>query len=405
MLERILEQKVKPNLNNYSYFVYLWTNLETEAWYCGYHKGEAFDGYWHSGQNKELQKDFSNPNCYWRYEIIGWYKTASDAKTAEGDYIRKQKTRSDKVSYNIHNSQKPVVNLDLAPTMFRRISNGEYDVKYGSKKELQNLDGYQVRYIDHPEHVRDIADAIDENGGSIEKTDPLVIATGVKDVFGSDKIRIGGRHTKQGILKSKHATEYKYLEVDLEGWTKLEINQLGLLLNPEEEIKRKSNVDEDYEKHLLQLYEDTGKEAYSYEANRMLVEFGLNTRTRNRIANKVQKQIEQIVYDKKTGKTWKKWSAASNEAADLMSQYRTSSEVAVVMMSSAKFSLDRIAITLSGSNYSKVVVIMHHPNASQKKKWQSEIQPEKIKIMSEFIEAAGYDWEIVEAPTHKSDNN
>jgi len=131
----------------------------------------------------------------------------------------------------------------------------------------------------------------------------------------------------------------------------------------------------------------------------------LNTRSRNRIAEKVQKQIEQIQYEKKTGKTWKKWSAASNESADLMRSYKATDEIVVIMMSSAKFSLDRIAIVLSDSNYTKVVVVIHHPNASQKKKWQKDIQPEKVKIMSEFVESAGYDWEFVEAPTHKSDKN
>ena len=405
MLERILEQKILPNPNNYNYFVYIWTNLQTVAWYCGYHKGGVWDGYWHSGENKELKKDFSDINCFWKYEIIGWYEKKSDAKAAEGDYIRKTKQRSNNMSYNIHNGVKPVVNLDKAPQLLERIFNGEFEVKVGKKEELLDLEGYQVRYYDHPEHVRYISDMIDENGGSIEKTDPLVIATGAEDVLDGTRVRIGGRHTKEAIEKSKHATEYKYLEVDLTGWNKVEINQFGLLLNPEEEVKKVSNMDEDYEKHLLQLYEDTGKEPYSYEANQMLVGFGLNTRSRNRIAEKVQKQIEQIQYEKKTGKTWKKWSAASNESADLMRSYKATDEIVVIMMSSAKFSLDRIAIVLSDSNYTKVVVVIHHPNASQKKKWQKDIQPEKVKIMSEFVESAGYDWEFVEAPTHKSDKN
>ena len=234
MLERILEQKILPNPNNYNYFVYIWTNLQTVAWYCGYHKGGVWDGYWHSGENKELKKDFSDINCFWKYEIIGWYEKKSDAKAAEGDYIRKTKQRSNNMSYNIHNGVKPVVNLDKAPQLLERIFNGEFEVKVGKKEELLDLEGYQVRYYDHPEHVRYISDMIDENGGSIEKTDPLVIATGAEDVLDGTRVRIGGRHTKEAIEKSKHATEYKYLEVDLTGWNKVEINQFGLLLNAEE---------------------------------------------------------------------------------------------------------------------------------------------------------------------------
>ena len=91
--------------------------------------------------------------------------------------------------------------------MMERIRKNEFPVKVGKKEDLHNLDEYQVRYIDYPEHVDYIARKIDENMGSIEDTDPLVIGLGAKKAIGSDRSRIGGRHTQKGILKSKHAVD------------------------------------------------------------------------------------------------------------------------------------------------------------------------------------------------------
>ena len=403
MLDRILQQDIKLNPNGYEYFCYRWTNLNTGKWYFGYHKGEVYDGYWQSGTNYELKEDFSNNENTWRYEVVEWFATESEAKRYEGNHNRKNKVRSNSMSYNIHEGAKPVIDINKAPKMLQRILNDEFEIKTGEREELGKIDSYQVRYIDYPDHVQYITDMIDENGGSIEKTDPLVIATGAGTVIGSDQSRIGGKHTTDGILGSKHATQYKYMEIDLSGWHKMEITQLGLLLNPEEEVKKISNVSEDYEKHLLEMYKETGLDAFSYEASQMLASFGLNTRARQKIANKVQKQTEQLEYERTTGKTWKKWNASSSEANVLMTGYRLTPKDLVMMMSSAMFSMDRIVNSLYGGDYDKVTIVIHHPNDNQKKKWQKEIQPEKVAIMTEFIESAGYEWEFVEAPTHKSD--
>jgi hypothetical protein len=135
----------------------------------------------------------------------------------------------------------------------------------------------------------------------------------------------------------------------------------------------------------------------------MMVGFGLDTKRRTKLANKVQKQIEDIEYERKTGKTWKKWSTTSTEWDVLQQQYKYDKQTAVVGMSSSMFKFDTIVNILNGSSYEKIVVLIHHKDPEAKKKWARDIQPEKIQIMDTFIEAAGFKYEFQEAPTTKSD--
>jgi hypothetical protein len=400
--------KIGPK-SDYNYFVYQWQNM-TESHpnygktYIGFHKGVPWDNYHHSATDINFKTDFANNRVKWDYYVLEYFTRQEDAKKAEGFEIREfKKEYGEHMSYNKHNGNKPKVDLNKAKQMMNRINNNEFEVKIGKKEDLNNLDEYQVRYIDHPEHVNYIARMIDENMGSIEDTDPLVIATNAKDAIGSNRSRIGGRHTQKGILNSKHAVEYKFMEIDLSDWTAIEINQLGLLLNPEIKKKRIENMDEDYEKHLLHLWETSGCDAFSYEAGTMMVGFGLDTKRRTKLANKVQKQIEDIEYERKTGKTWKKWSTTSTEWDVLQQQYKYDKQTAVVGMSSSMFKFDTIVNILNGSSYEKIVVLIHHKDPEAKKKWARDIQPEKIQIMDTFIEAAGFKYEFQEAPTTKSD--
>ena len=412
MTDRILEKEIKENPSGFKYFCYKWTNLTNDKWYFGYHKGEVWDGYWQTSSSPELREDFSNSNINWKYEVIEWFETKEEATRYEGSYLRNNNVRTNDMSYNISEGAKPKLDVHKAQIMAKRIlgdgdnaSCGEFDVKFGKKEELTDMHTFQVRYQEYPDRIQYIADRIEENGGSIEYTDPLVMAIGAEDVLGFDRVRIGGKHTQKGIQKSKSATQYKYVDVDLTDWSKVEIGQLGLLLNPEDEKKRKENDNDDYEKQLLGLYEEYGIKPFEYEASQMLVGFGLNSRTRNIIANRVQKKVEDVEYEQMTGKVWKKWNVMSAEAQDLKAEYRLSDKTLVVMMSSAKMSMDNIQNKLLYSDYDKVVVVVHHPSKDWKTAWAKTNQKKYYDLMEKFVEPAGYDFEFEEASTHESDNS
>ena len=409
--KRILQQIIEPNPEKHEYFCYKWTNLGTDKWYMGYHKGKVDDGYWHSSDDEEFKKDFQDPESTWKYEILGWFKTESEAKRYEGNHNHKNNVMHNPQSYNINPGTKPKIDLDRAPKMFERIKNGDFDIKFGPKDDLLTLNWKQVRYVDYPEQVQYISEMIHEKKGNIEDTDPLVIVTGAHRALGFKRGGINGRHTKEGILKSPKATQYKYIEIDLTGWHISEINQLGLLLNPEEKIKKKENDDKDYVKHLVQLWEEEEIGPYDWVAGTLLTSFGLNSKRQGRISLQAKKQIEDIEYTRTTGKTWKKWRPDSAEARGLLEGYQDNrDDVFVCMMSSSMFKLDSIAIALRGfrkrgKTINKVIVVMHHKDETKKKLWKAVIQPEKMDIMDYHIGVHGIDWEFEEAPTHKSDTN
>ena len=93
MLDRIVEKNITENINGYKYFIYLWTIVETGTQYCGYHLGvQLQDGYYHSSEDETFNKEFSNSNFTFKYEVLGYRKYKSEAKRFEGLSIRTKKT-------------------------------------------------------------------------------------------------------------------------------------------------------------------------------------------------------------------------------------------------------------------------------------------------------------------------
>ena len=81
-----------------------------------------------------------------------------------------------------------------------------------------------------------------------------------------DKVGISGKHTGGAISqKTCKATEYKRLDIDLSGWSSVEITKLSSLFNDDdtEKLKQKKS---DYVKELVSLWEDEGIEPDSTEA-------------------------------------------------------------------------------------------------------------------------------------------
>ena len=70
-MDRIIEKNIPKNVNGYSYFVYLWTIIETGLVYCGYHLGIPLkDGYYQSSEDEEFLEDLLNPDNKIYFEIV-----------------------------------------------------------------------------------------------------------------------------------------------------------------------------------------------------------------------------------------------------------------------------------------------------------------------------------------------
>ena len=142
---------------------------------------------------------------------------------------------------NISNSRKPFWDKDKVYEMYNKIQSGVMGFELNPKSEIESFGWYQSREEGSESHKRQIKRRINDAGGSIEKTDALVIARGTDSVLGlGDEVGISGKHTGGAISqKTCKATEYKRLDVDLTGWSSVEITKLSSLCNDDDTEKLK----------------------------------------------------------------------------------------------------------------------------------------------------------------------
>jgi hypothetical protein len=118
--------------------------------------------------------------------------------------------------------------------LFDNIKNGIFI----TKNEIPKIDLKDVKFLQVREKeyvagaIKKIAEKLDAKGGDTTKSDPPVI---LADKFGDGlHFGIGGNHTKQAVLKSKHAVSIKWNLIPLnehETFSEMELNVLGNMLN------------------------------------------------------------------------------------------------------------------------------------------------------------------------------
>ena len=164
MINRITHKSIPENINNYSYFVYNWVIIDTELEYCGYHLGTPLkDGYYHSSEDKEFNKQFSNDNNKLKYEVLGYYKYESEARRFEGLTIRNKKEQGVNMA-NISLSSKPFWNKNKVINVYNNIKNGTLKYELRPKSEINKLGWWQTRSEASRKHKVDIRKRIDDKG-------------------------------------------------------------------------------------------------------------------------------------------------------------------------------------------------------------------------------------------------
>lgn len=301
--KQIVEYIPCNNPDNQPCFVYEWYNITKDKYYVGYHKGEPFDGYFHSSKDKDFADDFHS--CQWRYTIKD-FGSDSLMLSLENQILSKANAKDNPKYYNKTNGIPQEFSMpdeelvyDFADQILDNKSLDEIEPVLKSKEDLSNYVEYQARAESlDAEHEKDIKNRIDDSNGAYAQNELLL--TVLKDRLWEGKIcdlQINGRHSKNAFLKSKTGSYIKVLEIPEEKHRHLsteEVKLLAIALNPTTKTPRKETQSEDIVKIIVD-YRLKGLTNKSQTIQSILDRFNLTTYKRRKILNEVNEKINDKI--------------------------------------------------------------------------------------------------------------
>ena len=403
----IIEKIIKENTGNHESYVYEYTKLDSKPGekqkYGGYHLGKPSDSYHHSATDDELDLDISKHD--FKFEVLH-YGSKSEMKTKEHMILKGVDAKNNPEWYNKHNGapSKDVKEIDLKAIsdMADEINNtNSYDgiqshvVTYQKKtmrSEIKKLfQRLQVRFEENiKKNSRKISSWVDKHLGDIEQVSEkeninllVVVLKDVTDKAGNvcDLI-VGGNHTLEGILSSKHGTKIRYLTIPKEKHN-LDYDsakQLGSFLNKPNKQPNEPSSEMSLLKQLVSLCEDYGLNTKSEEIEEVCDLNNLDPNEKKKIKTKLTKEIRKKtlanqmwkLYDTEEGKD----ELRQKELA-LKQKYPTAR---ICSASSANANVGRTMVKLSneirgGMIYDRVIINLYHPSPEAQQKWFAETCP------------------------------
>ena len=384
----IKEWSIPTPPKKYEGWLYKFTCLISDRIYLGIHKDDGTI-YWHSSENEEFQNIFANPNSNLKYEILE-YGDYEDLKRKEHDMLSAAKARTNPQYFNLWNGF-PIhdkVDFKKIEKLYDKIKSGIFITKDEIPKELlKDIKFLQVREKEYVAGaIKKIAEKLDAKGGDTSKSDPPVI---LADKFGDGlHFGIGGNHTKQAVLKSKHAKHIKWNLIpydEHESFSEMELNVLGNMLNAIPD-NVKNDIDEaDMIKSLLKMYNE-GVDIDSKEVKRYPLLCGFTPTERNRLLRQAKNEIEKTQNRKNKGLIFIDYSEGSPEYPNLektMKENQTK-DVACIVASSAALTLDRIAESADKENKKTIIVVVYHSEPWYEVNWKNKLKPKLEKSIKWF---------------------
>jgi hypothetical protein len=299
--KQIVEYVSCDNPDKQEYFVYEWYNITKDKYYVGYHKGEPFDGYYHSSKDSDFADDFST--CQWRYTIKDW-GNQSLMLGLENIILTNAKAKDNSKYYNKTNGIPQEFNLPDLDTVFEiadQISKekcwDEITPVLASKEDLTDLVEYQARAESlDGEHEQYLKNKIDDSNGEYAKKELLL--TVLVDRMWEGKVcnlQVNGRHSKNAFFKSKTGTKIKVLYVPKHKhivFDDEEVKELAMALNPVVENKTKETHIDDI---ILRIYNlrIQGVSNRSKTVQKLLDRNHLTSNKRRYVLKSVNEMIEE----------------------------------------------------------------------------------------------------------------
>jgi len=386
-------------------YLYKFTNLDNGRIYIGVHKGEVSDSYWNSSTDGEFNIVCSNPNSNLKLEILEYgdydYMTLREHKI-----LSSVDARNNKLYYNKTNGSPKykMINQEKIDNLFTRIKAGEFRAPNRLIEEVMEIQNLQVRWFElEPNHVKYIADSIDDLMGDIMYTDPLLLFEGRgKD---GDELLGNGNHTRAGINKSKHAKEAKIDLVpssETEGFTDEDLIAIGNMMNKGDRVKKIAFQKKDAVKYLLTRY-DAGVPTTFPGHLDFLKGQGLNGTEIGFAKKAADDQIEENNLAAKH-LLWKKYT--KSEIDNLSASYRNENTM-VVAFSSAKFGYPAIFDTLTqdvNKEKKNLILVVHHTSPSKVGPWNTRIMPTAYKNLEFLLKPHGIQVHFEVLPTTIKNN-
>lgn len=372
----------------YEGWLYRFTCLLSKRIYIGIHKDDGTI-YWHSSENKDFQNIFANPNSELKYEILE-YGDYEDLKKKEYSMLSTVKARTNDNYFNLWNGF-PVhdkVDFKKIQNLFEKIKSGVFITKNEIPKiDLKGVPFLQVREKEYVAGaIKKIAEKLDAKGGDTTKSDPPVI---LADKFGDGlHFGIGGNHTKQAVLKSKHAVAIKWNLIPLnehETFSEMELNVLGNMLNAIPDNVKNDVEEADMIKSLIKMHNE-GVSLDDKEVKQYPLLCGFTPSERNRLLRQAKNEIVKTQNRKNKGLIFIDYSEGSPEYPNLAKttkEFKTT-DVASIVASSAALTLDRIAEAADKENKKTIVVVIYHSEPWYEVNWKTKLKPKLEKSIKWF---------------------
>lgn len=404
------------NLGNppsvYEGYLYRFTDMDTDRVYVGIHLGYVGDGYWHSSKNKEFDKLLADNDANLKYEILE-YGDYNQMTVSEHKILSEADAKNNPLFFNKSNGApkyKPI-DLDRVKELVSQIEAGEFTCD--EKESIDEVSKYfrlQVRLLEDSDHVKDIAEKIDDAGGSTQKCNPVIIAE--KRQAGKDVI-IDGNHTVAAVLKSKHGRDVPVARIPKdvhEEFTNEELQAVGNLLNRPSEIVKKRASTLDMIKYIQSQY-DKGVPVDDISNKTFLKEMKFTNNQIKSILKNSKAEIEKGEL-KKANQLWIDYSSGSGKKTlEAMKDAKRDKDTMCVALSSSMFKWDHIfnhiftettedkKTKIREKTKSKLVILVHHNGPEAEEKWKQDYQPDAIAKLKYFLHPLKYTFQIIEMPT------
>ena len=407
----IEEQIIKPNPHNHEAFVYKFTKLNAKPgekkFYLGWHLEKPDDGYSHSSTDDDLDLDVSK--FEFKYEILNW-GTADEMKTKEYNLLKMANATISPEWYNKHpGATSSVEDIDLSSLSqwadeikkTNSFKGNKSFIKVYSKKLMKseiNKDFAKLQIREETEiasNTAEIKNWIDKHQGdlkkllSVEKVNLLVVV--LEDIEKDGQIVhliVGGNHTIQGTIQSKHGKEIRYLRIPKKdhGLTYNKAKQFASMLNKADKQPGDRNSDDSIVKQAFELCMDFNYNSKSEKVDEFFDLQGCDPATKKRLKTKLTKKIKEsnqnqnwMMYDTEEGKL-----ELQNTVNKLQKKYPGAR---IFSGSSAgqlvpKNIRNMTAEMANGQIHDMLIHVVYHPNENAMQKWFSDYLPKNKHLIN-----------------------
>ena len=293
---------------------------------------------------------------------------------------------------------KTAPRIEICKGFANRILMGEFNCS-----ELENLSSImelvflQIREQNIIEHIRSIADKINEVNGDLKNTDPVLIW----EEAGEDSEDIGGDgdHTRNGLSQSKYADKIKTRRVPKVIWKGLgitteEMVMIGALLNKENEKVKASNSVGTLIKQLKE-WKEYGHDFDSNYSHEALKALGKDTKKQRDSVIKKAKEDYLTNQASVAGKKVKQYGPGASESANdelkkKIERLRDSKTMVISGSTGATKTLlwnsvSEIDDQEVNASKHKVALVLYHNSFENKEKWEGDYGSTFINLLNNYL--------------------